>query len=290
MDFNTFLHNIGMYSKVSSQLSEPERFEEARARYLTALRAGIKGFAGVFPRRNLQSLFINNFNRKIMQVQPANHDIQFCMDPYSTAEYIVGYLTKNESGMSALLKKVDEECSNLSEINKINKLAAVLDKHREVSIQECVYRLLGLPMAKFSTVVKYLNTNHPKHRDGLLRKDLQDLDEDDSAFYPSPHQYYEGRPQGYKQDVDFDNMCLADWWSLYERSPNKKHKNSIPMGNKKLGWITKRTERAVLRYYLPFEDEQEMARGLCILFLPFRDEMNEIHNRDPVKLLANIMR
>ena len=61
-----------------------------------------------------------------MQVQPANHDIQFCMDPYSTAEYIVGYLTKNESGMSALLKKVDEECSNLSEIKKINKSSSKL--------------------------------------------------------------------------------------------------------------------------------------------------------------------
>ena len=285
MDFKTFLQKIGMYSKVSSQLSEAEKFEQAKARYHTALRAGIKGFASVFPQRNLQSLFINNFNKKIMEIQPANHDIQYCMDPYSTAQYIVGYLTKNEAGMSALLKKVDEECSNLSEIKKINKLASVLDKHREVSIQECVYRLLGLPMSKFSTVVKYLNTNHPKHRDGLLRSDLSNLDKDDSAFYPSPHQYYEERPS-WDNDVYLDNMCLADWWSLYDHSLKKRTKKSIPMHTEKHGWMTKRTERAVLRYYLPFEDEVEMARGLCILFLPFRNEMIDIHNKDPIKLLA----
>ena len=47
------------------------------------------------------------------------------------------------------------KCSNLGEIEKINKLASVLDKHREVSIQECIYRILGLPMTKFSVKVKY---------------------------------------------------------------------------------------------------------------------------------------
>jgi len=67
--------------------------------------------------------------------------------------------------------------------------ASVLDKHREVSIQECVYRLLGLPMAKFSIHVKYLNTSHPKHRDGLLRADYKELEPHEAVFHLSPHQY-----------------------------------------------------------------------------------------------------
>ena len=107
MDFKTFLKNVGMYSKISPVLSEPEKFTHAKARYHNALRAGIKGFASVFPKRNLKSLFINNFNKQLMKIQPANHDLQYCNDPYRTAQYVVGYLTKNESGMSALLKKID---------------------------------------------------------------------------------------------------------------------------------------------------------------------------------------
>ena len=107
-----------------------------------------------------------------MRVIKANHDIQPCGDPYAVAQYVSGYITKNESGLSVLLKKIYQECTNLSEIEKINKLASILDKHREVSIQECVYRILGMPMATFSVKVKYLNTSHPNHRDGLLRRDI----------------------------------------------------------------------------------------------------------------------
>jgi len=56
---------------------------------------------------------------------------------------------------------------NLKEIDKLNALASVLDKHREVSIQESIYRLLSLPMAKSSVKVKYPSTIHPHFRDGL---------------------------------------------------------------------------------------------------------------------------
>jgi hypothetical protein len=279
---------VGMYSAIFSGLSDQEKFDQAKVRYHTALRAGIKGVASVLPKRDLQNLFTNNFNTKIMKIHPANHDIQLCIDPYSVAQYIVGYLSKNESGMSALLKKVDEECSNLSNIDKINKLASVLDKHREVSIQECVYRLLGLPMAKFSVKVKYLNTSHPKNRDGLLRNNLKDLEKDYSVFYPSPHQYYENREDSWLEGKEFVNgkeMCLANWWSLYDHSPTgTMPKNGIKL--KDMGWIRPRGERAVLRYYLPFDDDVEMARSLCILFLPFTNEMTDIHKKDPKKLLA----
>ena len=54
---------------------------------------------------------------------------------------MVGYLTKNESGMSKLLKAVNEQAKEISNMDLWNKLSAVLDKHREVSIQEAVYRI-----------------------------------------------------------------------------------------------------------------------------------------------------
>jgi len=50
MDFNTFLEKVGMYSNVQKTLNKGERFEQAKARYHTALRAGIKGYASVFPK------------------------------------------------------------------------------------------------------------------------------------------------------------------------------------------------------------------------------------------------
>ena len=126
-----------------------------------------------------------------------------------------------------LLKAVNEECQNKKQMHKLNKLASVLDKHREVSVQEAVYRLLGLPMTKSSTKVKYISTIHPNFRDGLLKGNLKDIDENESIFHTSVHQYYENRPiSSDEKNVLYDevekepnywqNLSLAEFWSDYE--------------------------------------------------------------------------
>ena len=65
----------------------------------------------------------------------------------------------------------------------LNRFAGILDKHTEVSIHETIYRLPGLPMSKFEVKVKYLNTNHPGFRDGLLKENIDELDEDKFVFH-----------------------------------------------------------------------------------------------------------
>ena len=107
---------------------------------------------------------------------------------YACAQYIVGYLTKNESGMSKLLKAVNDQAGDISNLELLNRIAGVLDKHREVSIQEAVYRVLSLPMTKSSVIVKYLFTMPPNFRDRLLKGDIENLDDDESVFHMSPHQ------------------------------------------------------------------------------------------------------
>ena len=112
-----------------------------------------------------------------MRLHQANHDFQMVVDHFACAQYVCGYLTKNESGISKLLKAVNEECDNLKQMERLNKLSAILDKHREVSVQEAVYRLLSLQMTKSSVKVKYLSTIHPNFRDGLLKGNMENLDE-----------------------------------------------------------------------------------------------------------------
>ena len=43
---------------------------------------------------------------------------------------------------------------------------------------------------------------------------------------------------------------------------------------------------AVLRYYLNYNNDEDLARGLLILFMPFCDEMDEIHRQDVKELLV----
>lgn len=80
--------------------------------------------------RDPKDISTNNFNKKIMKMTKSNHDIQICMDPYATAEYTVDYCTKNDAGLSVLLKKIEEESQNLSDLEKMKKMSAVLDTHR----------------------------------------------------------------------------------------------------------------------------------------------------------------
>ena len=162
---------------------------------MNALSVSVHGSASMIMKREVKDIFINGYNKKLMKLHKANHDVQPCIDQYSCAQYICGYLTKNESGISKLLKAVNEETSNLSQMDKLNALASVLDKNREVSIQEAIYRLLSLPMTKSSIKVKYLSTVHPHFRDGLLKGNLEDLDEEESIFHNSAHDYFENRPE-----------------------------------------------------------------------------------------------
>ena len=53
-----------------------------------------------------------------------------------------------------------------------------------------------------------------------------------------------------------------------------------------IGFIRKRKEPAVLRYFLSYDNDENLARGLLVLFLPFRDELKEMHQGDVVDLLS----
>ena len=219
---------------------------------------------------------------------------------YACAQYIVGYLTKNESGMSKLLKAVNDQAGDISNLELLNRIAGVLDKHREVSIQEAVYRVLSLPMTKSSVIVKYLSTIHPNFRDGLLKGDIENLDDDESVFHMSPHQYYENRPykcspettncKDYEKEEEYwENLTLSEFWSFYDivHTAGKKDKggktNHIPLLNKK-GFLRPRSEDAILRYYLNHNNDEDLARGLLILYYPFRNEMVDIHEQNTEEL------
>ena len=204
--------------------------------------------------------------------------------------------------MSKLLQAVKDETNNLSQMEKLNALATVLDKHREVSVQEAIYRLLGLNMAYSSVKVKYLSTSHPNCRDGLLKGNLETLNPGEPIFHNSPHEYYEDRPEeSNESNVIYDkeeliegywtNLALTEFWSKYEVVYTKSNKTkkgkktrAMSLQNGK-GFIRRRLKQAMLRYYLNYNNDEDLARGLLILFKPFRNEREEIHRHDVKELL-----
>ena len=272
MSFMDLLFDLGFFPKAASSPDELRFQQEAKDRYLNAIRVDIKGSSAFFMKRKNSEIFINNYCPSLVTVLNSNHDIQLVLDPYAAANYITGYLTKNEGGISKLLKEIENSCKSLPKIDTIKRFGSALDKNREVSIQEIIYRLLGFPMAKFSTKVKYLNTCHPDYRDGLLKSNMDSLDENEEIFHFSPHQYYEKRP------YEMEEMCLAEFWANTEICRKSFKANTVQPLLDNIGFIYSRNEPAVLRYYINYDDPLELARALLILFYPFRNEMQEIHN------------
>ena len=252
-------------------------------RYLTALRCEVKS-AFVLVKRQPSDVFTNNYNKNLIQIHSANQDIQYVTDEYAVAEYISDYCTKLESGQTALLKQINDEALAQGEEtqNTIKKLAKALDKGRECGIQEATYRLLGLSMTKFSEIVKFISTNHPNDREGLLRADLDELEDGQSIFHNSLHDYYQDRPKNSDDDdEDWDNLTLAEFvanFNVYKSKPASS--TAIKLQNKR-GYVIKRGKECVIRYFLRYENETEYYRALCILFLPFRNELKDIHSQDP---------
>ena len=285
MTFKQFLIESGMLKEENKE--NEEEIQKARSRYLTALRADVRGAGMLILKRNPCDVFTNNYNNKLMNYHEANQDIQYVSDMFACAQYVTNYLTKSETNMSALLKNINEEGSKkgMHTTQIIDQLSKALDKNREVSIQEAVYRILGLPMCKFSKVVQFISTVHPHRRDGLLKAFSED-EEDDQIFHDSMFTYYESRPK-YKFDEEkdedyWDTLSLSEFVAQFDHVYGKpsreeiERKKLIKLENNK-GFIKERNNPKTLRYYLNHDNDEDFCRALCILFLPFRNEMQDIH-------------
>ena len=71
-----------------------------------------------------------------MKIHEANIDIQLTFDVYKVAEYVSNYCTKQESGQSSLLKKINDEAVKTGEsfMDTVKKFATAIDKGRELSL------------------------------------------------------------------------------------------------------------------------------------------------------------
>jgi hypothetical protein len=272
LTFDQFLDRLGMDEE----------------QYLNALQASVRGLYTIIGKRNVKDAFTNNFNVNLMNIHPANHDIQAICDPYAVAQYVAGYLSKAEAGISKLLNKLEKECGNNTSLEKLKKIRNLLDRQREESIQECVWRSLGFPMTKFSHVVKFINTNHPQHRDCMVRPqaELEAMNEEEvNLFLPSPHKYYENRPAAH------EDICMAMWskhFDYFKTPPPGSNKDRLIALQNNMGFVRQRRpgQEAIIRFRIDQQQQIEQARSLCMLFLPYRNEMQDIHEKDVVQLVA----
>lgn len=82
--------------------------EVTEEEYIKMIRSNING-AKVFLERKPSEVRVNPYMKVVLSAWKANHDLQFVLDPYTCAMYIVSYISKSQKGMSALLDQAAKE-------------------------------------------------------------------------------------------------------------------------------------------------------------------------------------
>ena len=188
--------------------------------YILAIRNTLKR-ATLFLKRQPSEIRINIYNTNLFKAWRANMDIQYVLDPYACATYILSYITKGQRGMSKLLEKASEEArsGNKDITNKVRHFGNKFLNAVENSAQEAVYLVLQMPLRRSSRDFQFISTSPPEERIFLL-KTLDKLRElpDNSTDVESDNiiKRYQRRLK------QLENLCLADFVSMFNCVKDEK--------------------------------------------------------------------
>ena len=198
--------------------------------YIKAIRLPRK-HSTLLLKRSPAEIRINCYNPHLLRAWEANMDIQFVLDPYACAVYILSYITKGQRGMSKLLRKACKEAKegNKNIANKVRRIGNKFLNAVEISAQEAVYLVLQMPLRRSSREFQFVNTSDPDERTFLL-KSMDKIKElpDNSIDIESDNiiKRYQRRPK------KLENTCLADFVAWYnwksESSQQRKLKSNSP--------------------------------------------------------------
>ena len=152
-------------------------------------------------------------------------DIQYVLDVYACAMYIVSYISKAQKGMSELLRKAVEEAKegNTNIKQQVRDIGNKFLNSVEISAQEAVYVVLQLPMRKASRSVVFINTSPPAERVELLKPlcEIENLSDDCEEIQSGGllKRYIE-RPER------MQNITLADWAAWYDSCGKKSYRKT----------------------------------------------------------------
>jgi macrodomain Ter protein organizer (MatP/YcbG family) len=179
--------------------------------YIKCVRSSLSG-AKVFLQRKPYEVRVNPYMKVVLPAWKANHDLQFVLDPYACAMYIVSYISKSQKGMSALLDQAAKEAKegNLDLKRQVRHIGNYFVNSVETSAQEAVYLTLQMPLTKATRQVVFINTSPPDKRTFLLKKtsELEKMSKDSTDIESNNDiKRYSKRPKA------LENWCLADYIS-----------------------------------------------------------------------------
>lgn len=160
----------------------------------------------------MTELWTNTFIPWIVNVLNSSVDLQFIMDGYSCAAYIVGYVNKSNYGVSNLrrqLVQLQADHPELDFVGLMKKVCINMLNSIEMSCQEADWYLLRQPISEASCEVVFVPTmwasNRVKSHKKRERMDAEGLDAESADLRTT----YEQRLK------NMDDLCLANFAAWY---------------------------------------------------------------------------
>ena len=222
--------------KVLRDLNEDITFDEFLTKiglseedYIKAVQTSIKS-EKIFLKRKTNENRINPYIKDLLGVWKANHDIQYILDAYACAMYIVSYINKSAKGMSRLMAEACKEArkGNKSLKESVRHIGNRFLNAVEVSAQEAAYLILQLNMSLKSRSCEFLPTA-PKNERTFLLKSKNELEAlpDNSTEIDADNivKRYARRQEA------IESYCLADFVSKIVSVSKVASKGSAQMGD-----------------------------------------------------------
>ena len=268
--------------------------------YIASLRSCVNR-PTIFLKRDLNEIRINAYSETILHLWKANMDLQYILDPYACAVYVISYIGKSQRGMSKLLRDalMHLKAGNATIKERLRGIAYKFQSCSEVSAQEVSYHLLSLPLSKCSRANVYINTNPANKRVRILKSKpvLMGMEQDSVDILLS------GLIEHYMQRPDeLEGTCLAKFAAWYEfqsskrickTNPDFEEENMEDEGAslvdnpslfplKDTGFMRLRRKAKVIRFrrYSIIQDEVNFYREQLMLFVPWRTDSSDTDNID----------
>ena len=191
----------------------------------------------VLLQRDIDEIFINNYNPEWIVAWNANIDISPVYDYYGTITYVTDYYSKDSTGMTEVLKTAVKQLSDDKDMRqKCHEMANLFMTHRQVGMSEAIYKLLANMNMTYSSIATiWVPTDPPaQRRNFLMRQDPEgtlgfELDDKKGRFLEKPDliSKYERRkllfseededsPEESEEAQTLEQMCFCQFVKMYE--------------------------------------------------------------------------
>ena len=139
--------------------------------YEEEIKHSVKQGYTILLERDIDEGYINAFNPEWLEAWGGNIDLQPCFDYFAVITYVTDYLTKDDSGVTAILREVMKRTEKDETKERMQMLINTFLTHRQMGQAEAYYKLIPSLHMKYSSVkTVFIPTDKKELRSRFLQK------------------------------------------------------------------------------------------------------------------------